>query len=151
MVRRLDVLRRFPALYAVLSIRMEDKRWKLFFDACNEILGIGACVASHSNSWCSWTTFRRLNEDCLYWGSGLPASGEYTDNSVVDGGVWSQSFLYKDIAHLIVPKKFYWEIQSEEGFESGCKEQNIVLLSKRLIDLKVPHRLTEITLEIRTY
>jgi len=130
---------------------MDHSHWKLFFGTCAELFGVGAAAAAQSKNWCSWTTFRRLNEDCLYWASGFPAPGEFTDTHVVDGGVWGQPFSYKDIAHLIVPKKFYWESQSNRGFESGFKEQDIILLSKFLTDRNVPHKLTEITLEIRAY
>ncbi|MDO3559818.1 hypothetical protein Q3P05_24915, partial [Ralstonia pseudosolanacearum] len=39
---------------------MNAGAWKNFFTTCAAILGEGAPAAAKSNTWCSWTTFKRL-------------------------------------------------------------------------------------------
>ncbi|MFO1251873.1 MAG: hypothetical protein U1E77_12285 [Inhella sp.] len=68
-----------------------------------------------------------------------------------DGGTWMQPFSYSDIAHLLIPATFYWERFSDRNFEHGEKMQNIALLSERLNAEKLPHRLTDLVLEIKLY
>ena len=63
------------------------------------------------------------------------------------GGTWTQSFAYSDLAHLIIPARFYWETSSTEaGFQSGYKPQDIA----KLLD-ELSHRLSERVLEIKLY
>ena len=130
---------------------MSDLDWFNFFSSCNEVLGKGSRVAQHSESWCSWTTFDRLQEDCFYWQSGLPNKGEFDHKYIKDGGVWGQPFSYSEIAHIIIPARFYWESFPGKGWECGHKYQDIRLLSDHLASLSVPHRLTDIVLEVKLY
>ncbi|MET2467034.1 hypothetical protein ABXT21_23600 [Ralstonia sp. SM1864_UCD524_TZ4] len=130
---------------------MNDEAWKTFFTACADILGTGASTAAQSNTWCSWTTFNRLREDAGYWQRGLPNHSDIYDAWIGDGGVWGQPFLYADLAHIIVPREFYWERISQEGFESGVRVQDIDNLSVELRTKRVDHRKTDLLLEIKLY
>jgi hypothetical protein len=67
-----------------------------------------------------------------------------------DGGVWRQVVRYDDLAHLIVPRKFYWERVSD-GFENGYKTQNIDGLSSELKRLQINHVVNKWVLEIKLY
>ena len=130
---------------------MNNSDWKAFFHASLDVLGKGASLAVNSDSWCSWTTFRRLKEDAGYWNAGLPDAGDIFDGNIGDGSAWGQPFAYSDIAHLVIPREFYWKKISESGFESGTKYQDIDTLSKKLNDLGIQHRKTELVLEIKLY
>ncbi|MDB0525065.1 hypothetical protein [Ralstonia solanacearum] len=130
---------------------MNDEAWKSFFTACADIFGVGASTAAQSNTWCSWTTFKRLREDAGYWQSGLPNRSDIHDACIGDGGVWRQPFLYVDLAHIIVPSEFYWERISQEGFESGVRMQHIERLSIELRAKGIEHRKTDLLLEIKLY
>jgi len=130
---------------------MEDKLWKTFFSACAEILGPGSHKSNLSSSWCAWTTFDRLGDDAGYWTCGLPAESELRDSYIADGGTWGQPFSYAQLAHVIVPAEFYWEVVQPGDFRCGHKKQAIRDLSDRLSVRGVPHRLTEKILEIKLY
>ncbi|CCF97979.1 hypothetical protein B7R78_0006950 [Ralstonia solanacearum] len=132
-------------------MKMDDNAWKTFFTTCADILGVGAPTASQSNTWCSWTTFGRLREDAGYWQSGLPNRSDIHDAWIGDGGVWRQPFPYADLAHIIIPREFYWERISKEGFESGVNLQNIESLSIELREKGIEHRKTDLLLEIKLY
>ena len=130
---------------------MNNEDWKNFFLSCSEVLGKGASNAANSNSWCSWTTFRRLSEDSGYWCAGLPNPEDAFECNIGDGGIWVQPFAYADIAHVVIPRKFYWEKISEQGFESGTKYQDIDALSAKLSERGINHRKTNLVLEIKLY
>ncbi|MDO3566066.1 hypothetical protein [Ralstonia pseudosolanacearum] len=130
---------------------MNAGAWKNFFTTCAAILGEGAPAAAKSNTWCSWTTFKRLREDTGYWQSGLPNPSDIHDEWIGDGGVWGQPFSYTDLAHIIVPREFYWEQVSQEGFESGVRVQDIESLSTELRAKGIEHRKTDLLLEIKLY
>lgn len=130
---------------------MNEEQWFNFFRACTEILGVGHSLQNLSENWCSWITFDRLNEDCRYWASGLPSASEIQSTFISDGGVWAQPFLYNSIAHIILPRKFYWESSSNGNFESGFKYQDLNILSKHLSICRVPHKVTDLVLEIKLY
>ena len=130
---------------------MSDEQVKQFLTICSELLGRGAFQSSESASWCSWTTFSRLAEDAGYWTAGLPGVDELTDVGVRDGGTWGQPFLFEDIAHVIVPRQFYWEKTGDSGFVQGTRLQDIDLLSERLTAAGVEHRLTRLVLELKRY
>jgi hypothetical protein len=85
-----------------------------------------------------------------YFGCGFPDESECLEDGTKDGGVWRQSFKYSDLAHLVVPKTFYWE-RTVNGFQCGYKEQDIQRLSAELHTLQIPHRLTELLIEIKEY
>ena len=83
---------------------------------------------------------------------GLPNVEELLDTHTLDGGLWRQSFYYQDLAHFIIPAKFYWEKHDEEkGFLSGYKTQDIKSLSQELKAKGINHRLTNMILEIKEY
>jgi hypothetical protein len=76
---------------------------------------------------------------------------EVLDTHTADGGVWGQPFPFSDLAHFIVPREFYWESIGGPGFVQGKKDQNIEKLSQALKAAGVPHRLTELVLEIKCF
>jgi hypothetical protein len=129
---------------------MNDQSWKLCLQTCRRVLGVGDWDAYLSESWCAFTTHSSLTHGAYYFNCGFPAESECLDTRTADGGVWRQSFLYDDLAHLVVPKTFYWE-RTNEGFQSGYKEQDIHLLSSELKKLGIQHRLTDLLLEIKLY
>ena len=130
---------------------MNDKKWQLFFTTAIDVLGEGDYRLSYTPSWVSWTTFTRLVTDAGYWTTGLPRKNEILGTYIADGGIWGQPFLYSDLAHLIIPNKFYWEAPPGPEFVCGYKEQNISLLSAELNKSDVAHRLTDKVLEIKLY
>lgn len=81
---------------------------------------------------------------------GLPNPEDLLEDRVADGGVWRQSFSYSDLAHIIIPREFFWE-NFERGYEMVYKKQNIDLLSAKLLDAKIDHRLTDLLLEVKLY
>lgn len=130
---------------------MNDLSWKKFFLICAEYLGSGDQLAAKSDSWCAWTTFRRIEEEFGYWTSGLPRAAEIRETCIADGGVWGQPFIYSELAHIVIPRTFYWESYSESGFESGVRSQKIDELSAGLRDAGIGHRLTNLVLEVKLY
>jgi hypothetical protein len=82
---------------------------------------------------------------------GLPAETELLDTRTADGGTWGQAFSYNDIAHVIVPATFYWEKSVDHEFTCGRKRQDIQALSDDLKQLGIPHRKTDLILEIKLY
>jgi hypothetical protein len=129
---------------------MRNEDWKLFLQISRRLLGKGDWDPYLSESWCAYTTFSSLIHGVHYFNSGLPNDDECLDSCTRDGGVWRQSYEYDDLAHLIIPKTFYWE-RTLNGFESGYKEQCIEKLSVELNKLDIKHRLTELVLEIKLY
>jgi hypothetical protein len=130
---------------------MDAVLWHKFFVTAVRVLGGGDWSAERSKSWCAWTTFTRLREDCGYWTGGLPEMDEVLDTHMADGGVWGQPFSFSELAHVIVPCEFYWESVGGPGFTQGKKAQNIQELSEALHAAGVPHRLTDLVLEIKCY
>ena len=134
-----------------LSVLMAPELWKGFFESCCEVMGESSHVAIRSDNWCSWTTYDRLTLDAGYWSSGLPGADEIGDVGIGDGGIWKQPFSYSQIAHLIVPRKFYWEMFEAGKFRDGVKEQPLETLARSLVEKDIPHRLTDLVLEIKCY
>lgn len=130
---------------------MNNEEWKTFFQLGASILGAGAVAVQTSRSWCSWTTFRRLNEDAGYWTGGLPGIADIADTNIRDGGVWMQPFLYSELSHIIVPRRFFWESTPGPDYVSGIREQDIDTLSNRLTAVGIGHRLTDLVLDIKLY
>ena len=130
---------------------MSNKSWKTFFESCAEVLGRGAFSAVQSDNWCAWTTFDRLKTDLHYWRAGLPLKEELGDEYIKDGGVWGQPFAYDLIAYIIIPKFFIWELWNDNEFKTGEKELPIEDLSSLLTERGVPHRLTDLVLEVKCY
>ncbi len=130
---------------------MTDKDWLNFFYACVNILGPGDYVPIDSPSLCSFTTFNRLETDAGYYVHGIPRIEDVGDNYIKDFGVWGQPFLFADLAHVIIPRKCYWERGKSQEFNCGYREQDLDKLSAELTARDVPHRLSKFVLEIKLY
>lgn len=137
--------------YIMLGRKMNDSAWREFFLAASEVLGAGHRVDRLSASWCSWTTFGRLRSDAGYWTGGLPAPEDVGDSYIQDGGVWGQPFFFSDLAHLIVPREFFWESEIGPNYHNGTRVQALEVLSKQLAARGIPHRVTDLLLEIKCY
>lgn len=55
------------------------------------------------------------------------------------------------LAHMIIPRSFYWEANVDGRFERGLRSQDIDELSSRLAAAGFQHRLTDLILEIKLY
>ncbi|MGM9483947.1 hypothetical protein ACS5PN_22305 [Roseateles sp. NT4] len=133
---------------------MTDQQWKTFFEACATVLGSdGHRDPAKSTTWCAWTLFDRLSSDLHYWTCGLPALQDVAGSHVKDGGVWGQPFLYTTLAHIVIPRTFDWEAGdfADDTHTHGTKVQNLDELSRVLASSGVPHRLTDLVLEIKLY
>ena len=130
---------------------MNDRDWRVCLQTCRRLLGVGDWDSFLSDSWCAFTTFSSLEHGVRYFNCGFPNEMECLDSATADGGVWRQSFKYEDLAHLIVPKTFYWERFVDGAFQSGFKHQDINSLSIELNTLGITHRLTNLILEIKLY
>jgi hypothetical protein len=128
-----------------------DADWRAFFGVCARVLGHGDWFAARSDSWCSWTTFRRLAEDGHYWEAGLPNESELCDTYIADGGAWGQPFLYHELAHVLVPRTFNWESGTGADHRAGIKQQDIDRISSELRSDGIPHRITERLLEVKLF
>lgn len=125
--------------------------WYKFLSVATRHLSLNPCTAPGKRSWCAWTTFERLSEDAGYWTAPLPLETELLATGTSDGGTWVQPFRYSQIAHLVIPRRFYWEQIAAEGFGSGVHVQDVEGLSERLTSEGLSHRLTELVLEVKLY
>lgn len=133
---------------------LTNEHWREFFLVCAELLLPGDLkpVPVPEGSWCRFTTFDRLQTDAGYWGHGLPAHDDIGLEMIKDGGVWGQPFRFSDLAHLLIPRRVFWESQwSSQPYECGEMVQELVLLSEKLIEKGIQHRLTDLVLEIKLY
>lgn len=133
---------------------MTDQQWKAFFEACAKVLGSGGHRnPALSTSWCAWTLFDRLSSDMHYWTCGLPALRDVADSHIKDSGVWGQPFLYSTLAHIVIPREFDWEAGdfTDGTHTHGTKTQRLDELSKVLVSAGIPHRLTNLVLEVKLY
>jgi hypothetical protein len=130
---------------------MNDQQWIEFLSICRTVCGAGSTAAAVSESWCAFTTFGSLETYLTYWRAGFPDLADLSEHSTVDGGVWGQRFAYNDLAHVIVPRKFRWETTADGNFLDGYKYQDIDLLSVELSYAGLPHRKTEIILEVKLF
>lgn len=130
---------------------MNDKQWRTFFQICGAVLGRGSGAAINSDSWCAWTTFQRLETDAGYWTCGVPHAAELGATSIADGGTWGQPFQYRDLAHVIIPGIFEQETVAGGEYRCNRKEQDIQTLSRLLSEQGVPHRKTDLVLEIKLF
>src|SRR5512135_226599 len=110
---------------------MTAGQWKRFFEVCASVLGWGHSHINHSQSWCSWTTFRRLADDAGYWTHGLPNASDIGEDHIRDGGAWGQPFPYSELAHVILPKSF----QTDDG---TVKTQDLNTLAEKLTAERIP-------------
>ena len=111
---------------------MDDHQWHQLLISARRILGSGSSAPWASRSWCAWTTFSSLKSELTYWRCGLPDENELLSSRTADGGLWTQSFAYADIAHFIIPATFYWEKVIDSQFQWGYKEQDLPVLSEAL-------------------
>lgn len=125
--------------------------WHQFFTTTARHLSHNPCNSPGPRSWCSWTTFTRLEENAGYWTYPFPLESELLETGTTDGGTWGQPFSYAEIAHLIVPHRFFWDLSSDEGYKCGEHEQDINGLSALLTAEEIEHRLTELVLEVKLF
>ena len=130
---------------------MSDDAWYAFLSTAARALGAGTSQAWSSSSWCAWTTYTALQESVQYWSAGLPPVEQLGQTGTKDGGVWRQPFPYKELAHLVIPRRFQWERLDGVKFEQGHREQDLERLSRELHALSINHRLTELVLEVKLY
>jgi hypothetical protein len=130
---------------------MSDDQWHAFFRMCAQTLGAGARHAWQSRSWCAWTTFPSLSDCVHYWSAGLPSEDDLSAVGTNDSGPWGQPFLYQSLAHIIIPRLFYWERGQLSSYENGFRQQDLEQLSERLSTAGIKHRLTELVLEVKLY
>lgn len=123
---------------------MNNSDWKTFFTISINTLGEGKFSINNSVSWCSWTTYSRLNEDAGYWQAGLPKLAEIGDTGTLDGGVWLNPTPYEDIAHFIIPRTFLTDLLE-------VKEQDIELLGQELTKANIEFNLVDFLLEIKLF
>jgi len=134
--------------------KLTNQQWRDFFLICADLLPPGAFDQTpvSSASWCSFTTFERLAIDAGYWVHGLPRKEDIGDTYIKDGGVWGQPYLFDDLAHLIIPRKFYWErIEGGRWVGNGHDVQDIEHLSATLAVKQIAHSLSALALEIKCY
>ena len=124
---------------------MKTDDWYRFFNLAIDILGEGGTIIDKSNSWCSWTTFQRLEcWDAGYWRAGLPKKSDIEHWGIADGSVWGQPFNFNDIAHLIIPNSFC----TDSGM---IKIQNTQKLKDEMGNLREYIKLGKYVLEIKLY
>lgn len=130
---------------------MNDGQWRTLLRTCARVLGAGEQLATASRSWCAWTTFESLRSTLHYWSAGIPAEEYLGIAGTVDGGPWGQPFVYQELAHLVVPRTFYWERIESSEFESGTRGQDLERLSQELLLAGIEHRKSELVLEVKLY
>lgn len=133
---------------------MTNTEWKKFFEIGARILGHGAHLAHLSTTWCAWTIFPALKgaSDLNYWYSGLPNIEDLAETHIKDSpSVWGQPFPYDQLAHIIIPRAFCWDVIIDKKYQSGVKQQNIDQLSDALKVEQIPHRKIDYLLEIKLF
>jgi hypothetical protein len=130
---------------------MTNDDWRRFFVIAHEILVPGDWRSSKSTSWCAYATFGSLEKGAFYYNAGIPSPFELGIISLKDGGTWREPLSYDELAHIVVPKSFFWETESSGNYASGIRTQDIDGLSRALLHAGIPHRITEIVLEIKLY
>jgi hypothetical protein len=130
---------------------MTNEQWRRFFEIGLKVLGVGASNPYLSESWCVFSTFSSFQYGVNYYHRGFPGKEDLLEDRTIDGGTWMQSIHYDDLAHLIVPKQFYWELVLDGKFQSGFKYQDIVTFSRDLEVHDIPHRKTDELLEVKLY
>lgn len=130
---------------------MDDRSWRTFFLSALKVLGAGERSLVETRSWCSWTTFSRLASDAGYWCAGLPRFENIGETHIADNGIWGQPFAYADLAHIVIPREFYWETPPGPDWTCGSREQDLEELSVLLNAKGLAHRQTDIVLEIKLY
>jgi hypothetical protein len=136
----------------ILDKEMQDKDWREFLIACRQVLGAGTFDTFLSESWCAFTTFSRLADGWhIYLHTGFPDEEDLLESGTKDGGIWREAISYDDIAHVVIPRRFYWERVINGAFTSGTKNQNLDLLSERLTEKGIRHRKTDLILEVKLY
>ena len=130
---------------------MTDDEWRQFFQIAGEVLGPGEWSSAESVSWCAFTTFSSLKMGAEYSNHGIPAASELGATSTTDGGTWGEPISYRDLAHVIVPRTFFWETKPSPNYANGTRHQDIDRLSDALLAAGIAHRLTDLVLEVKLY
>jgi len=130
---------------------MSNQEWQTFFRICARVLGKGERRDWASGSWCAWTTFGHICMGPHYWTAGLPGEPDIGEIGTNDSGPWGQPFLYQDLAHIVIPRAFYWELSEPGNYRNGEKPQDIDRLSEELAKANIAHRKTALVLEIKLY
>jgi hypothetical protein len=134
---------------------MDDDKWFHFFRTCAETLDVKTAFPTmeplEGGSWCSWTTFCRLEDVAGYWSGPLPTRDELRGTYLGEGANWSQYFHYSQLCHVVVPHTFGWQRAAPGQFERGNITQDIDAVAEALRTLGIPHRLTSLVLEIKLY
>ena len=133
------------------SSKLSPEHWRKFFIIAVATLGAGTRRQSTSSSWCGWTTFTLLREGVHYLEGGLPPTEEILELGLEDGGLWGQPFRFDDLAHVVLPRTYFWERHDGGQYENGFKSQDLDALSKELRSESIPHRLSDMVLEIKLY
>ena len=71
--------------------------------------------------------------------------------NTLDGGTWGQPFLYKEIAHLIIPRRFQWVSSVSSQFVQTEHRQDVDAISAKLEELSIPHELSGYALQVRLF
>ena len=103
-------------------------------------------------TWCSWTTFDRLERDAGYWTAELLLETELGEKWTTDGGTWDQPFDYGSLAHLIIPRTFCEELAlGPDGFFLWVHHQEVDGLSAQLDAAGITHRISSHALDIKLF
>jgi hypothetical protein len=86
-----------------------------------------------------------------YWSGPLPTIDELKDTFLGHGANWSQYFQYSQLCHVIVPRKVHWEPANPGQFEQADIGQDVDSVAEVLRASDIPHRLTPMALEIKSY
>lgn len=130
---------------------MSPQQSRQFFLIAATVLGRGARKPVNSGSWCGWTTFTLLKQGVHYLERGLPGAEDIEPLGLKDGGLWGQAFRFDDLAHIVIPRTFFWESEGAGAYSNGLKSQNLEALSEALKKEGIPHTVTELVLEIKLY
>jgi hypothetical protein len=125
--------------------------WRKFFLICINELENHPGPSPGPWAWCSWTTYTRLALDCGYWSAPMLKEEDLGKHGTYDPGSWGQPFLYSDISHFILPRKFFWESDSSTSYSYTKHTQNINVISESLTRGDIEHRLSEFALEVKLY
>ena len=130
---------------------MTDEQWLAFFTLARETLGEGSWDLYSSESWCACTCFGNLRCGANYFNCGVPPLEDLKPQGLRDGGLWRHEYRFADLAHVLLPRPFYRERMLDGQFSNGEKTQDVDALAAALTRRGVPHRCTDLLLEIKLY
>lgn len=132
--------------------QLSDAQWNAVLTLAATLFKVAPRTSprpAESGSWCSFTTFDRMQSDWGYWQMPLPTLPEIYDSYAGHGPHWSQYFYYRQIAHFIVPRQMTQEMYRPTRAISLV--QDVDTLSHALSQQAIPHRITPHGLEICCY